>query len=56
MGKVNDEQVVDALNRQQRHGGRIGEILVGMGHVNEQDIQIALAFQQGEQAATWPRR
>ncbi len=49
LGKVSDENVVEALNTQKRDGGRVGEILVGMGYVNDQDIQIALAFQQGNQ-------
>jgi fructose-1,6-bisphosphatase/inositol monophosphatase family enzyme len=49
MGKVADEHVIDALNAQQRHGGRIGDILVGRGHVTEHDVQIALAFQKGEE-------
>ncbi len=54
MGKVADEHVVEALNAQNRHGGRIGDILVGMGHVSEQDVQIALAFQAGEEPAMAP--
>ncbi len=49
MGKVADEHVIDALNHQNREGGRIGDILVGRGHVTEQDVQIALAFQAGEE-------
>jgi fructose-1,6-bisphosphatase/inositol monophosphatase family enzyme len=49
MGKVANEKLLEALNAQQRHGGRVGEILVGMGHVTEKDVQIALAFQQGNQ-------
>ena len=55
MGKVNDEKVVEALNRQKRHGGKIGEILVGMGHVNEHDIQIALGISAGQQACDGAR-
>jgi fructose-1,6-bisphosphatase/inositol monophosphatase family enzyme len=49
MGKVANDKVVEALNAQQRDGGRVGEILVGMGHVSESDVQIALAFQSGAQ-------
>ncbi len=49
MGKVADEHVIDALNHQQRQGGRIGDILVGRGHVTTEDVQIALAFQKGEE-------
>jgi fructose-1,6-bisphosphatase/inositol monophosphatase family enzyme len=49
LGKVKDDHVVEALNKQKRHGGLVGQILVGMGYVQEQDIQIALAFQQGNE-------
>jgi fructose-1,6-bisphosphatase/inositol monophosphatase family enzyme len=49
MGKVADEHVVEALNDQKRQGGMIGQILKGLGHVNETDIQIALAFQKGQE-------
>jgi len=48
LGKVTTDKVVEALNAQQRKGGRVGEILVGMGYVNQQDVQIALAFQKGD--------
>ena len=54
MGKVADEHVMEALNAQQRHGGRVGDILVGMGRVSEQDVQIALAFQKGEEPELAP--
>lgn len=36
------------LNVQQRKGGLVGQILVGMGYVNQKDVQIALAFQKGD--------
>jgi hypothetical protein len=49
LGKVSDENVLEALNAQQRHGGLLGKILVGMGYVDENDVQIALAFQQGSE-------
>ena len=49
MGKVADEHLIDALNAQHREGGRIGDILVGRGHVTQADVQIALAFQAGEE-------
>ena len=54
MGKVADEHVIEALNKQNRHGGRVGDILVGMGHVTEHDVQIALAFQAGEEPELAP--
>ncbi len=49
MGKVDDEHVIDALNAQRQGGGRIGDILVDRGHVTAADVQIALAFQAGEE-------
>ena len=54
MGKVADEHVIDALNAQQREGGRIGDILVGRGHVSAEDVMIALAFQKGEEPEMAP--
>jgi fructose-1,6-bisphosphatase/inositol monophosphatase family enzyme len=48
LGKVDNEKVVEALNAQRRHGGLVGQILVGMGYVNQSDVQIALAFQKGD--------
>lgn len=48
MGKIAREHVVEALNAQRARGGKVGEILVDMGRVNETDVQIALAFQQGQ--------
>ena len=48
LGKVDDEKVIEALNAQQRRGGLVGQILIGMGYVNQKDVQIALAFQKGD--------
>ncbi|HSV13980.1 MAG TPA: hypothetical protein VLI90_06945 [Tepidisphaeraceae bacterium] len=48
MGKVATEQVAEALHMQRTKGGLVGQILVGMGVVNESDVQIALAFQKGQ--------
>ncbi len=48
LGKVSSEKVVEALNAQQRKGGMVGQILVGMGYVDQKDVQIALAFQKGK--------
>src|SRR5439155_24759564 len=39
MGKVATEQVAEALNAQKTKGGLVGQILVGMGYVNESDVQ-----------------
>ncbi len=54
LGKVTSEKVVEALNAQQRKGGMVGQILVGMGYVNQQDVQIALSFQKGDKPAMSP--
>jgi fructose-1,6-bisphosphatase/inositol monophosphatase family enzyme len=48
LGKVDDHKLIEALNAQQRKGGLVGEILVGMGYVNQKDVQIAVAFQKGD--------
>ena len=47
MGRVSREQVVDALNFQKQKGGPLGQIMVDLGHINESDLNIALAAQQG---------
>jgi fructose-1,6-bisphosphatase/inositol monophosphatase family enzyme len=49
MGKVADEHLIEALNAQKKTGGLFGQLLVGLGRVNETDVQIALAFQKGDQ-------
>jgi len=43
--KVNDRQIREALERQSKSGRRLGEVLVGMGACEEQDVAKALAFQ-----------
>ncbi len=47
MGKVNREQVVEALDFQKKKGGVIGRILIDLGYVREMDVNIALAAQKG---------
>jgi type IV pilus assembly protein PilB len=47
MGKVNREQVVEALDFQKRKGGALGRILIDLGYVKETDLNIALAAQKG---------
>jgi fructose-1,6-bisphosphatase/inositol monophosphatase family enzyme len=54
LGKVTNEKVIEALNAQQRKGGMVGQILVGMGYVDQKDVQIALAFQKGDKPALSP--
>src|ERR1700742_2334259 len=47
MGKVNREQVVEALDFQKSKGGAIGRILIDLGYIKETDLNIALAAQKG---------
>src|SRR3954469_15128764 len=47
MGKVNREQVVEALDFQKRKGGALGRILIDLGYIKEADLNIALAAQKG---------
>jgi hypothetical protein len=54
LGKVDNEKVIEALNAQKRKGGLFGQILVGMGYVDQSDVQIALAFQKGDKPELAP--
>jgi hypothetical protein len=54
LGKVDNEKVIKALNAQKRKGGLVGQILVGMGYVDQKDVQIALAFQKGDKPELAP--
>jgi UTP--glucose-1-phosphate uridylyltransferase len=54
MGRLSREQVVQALDRQKRTGGKLGEVLVQMGFVRAEDIEAALAAQRGQPVATTP--
>jgi type IV pilus assembly protein PilB len=47
MAKVTRDQVVEALGFQKQKGGLLGRILVDLGYVNENDLNIALAAQRG---------
>jgi type IV pilus assembly protein PilB len=47
MGKVNRDQVVEALNFQKSKGGALGRILIDLGYIKESDLNIALAAQRG---------
>ena len=51
MGKVNREQVVEALTFQKSKGGALGRILVDLGYIKEQDLNFALAAQLGYEYA-----
>jgi type IV pilus assembly protein PilB len=46
-GKVREGQVQEALAEQRRHGGLIGQCLVGLGHCTGADVARALAEQAG---------
>ena len=48
MGKVTREQVVQALDHQKRHGGKLGETFIQLGYVTPADVEAALAAQRGE--------
>ena len=47
MGKVTREQVHEALEMQRQKGGPIGQILIDLGHIDEKDRTLALAYQAG---------
>jgi type IV pilus assembly protein PilB len=47
MGKVNREQVSEALEFQKRKGGALGRILIDLGYIKESDLNTALAAQRG---------
>jgi type IV pilus assembly protein PilB len=47
MGKLNREQVAEALDFQKRKGGALGRILIDLGYIKESDLNIALAAQRG---------
>jgi type IV pilus assembly protein PilB len=47
MGKVNREQVTEALEFQKRKGGALGRILIDLGYIKESDLNTALAAQRG---------
>jgi type IV pilus assembly protein PilB len=47
MGRVTREQYTKALNFQKEKGGALGRILIDMGAIKENDLNVALAAQQG---------
>ena len=47
MGKINRDQLVEALSFQKNKGGSIGRILLDLGYIKEQDLNVALAAQKG---------
>jgi type IV pilus assembly protein PilB len=47
MGKINRDQLVEALSFQKSKGGSLGRIIQDLGYIKEQDLNIALAAQKG---------
>ncbi|RPI63836.1 MAG: pilus assembly protein PilB, partial [Planctomycetaceae bacterium] len=47
MGKINREQIHEALDVQKEKGGPIGQILIDLGYIDSKARDFALAFQQG---------
>jgi len=48
-GLINDDQLDEALKYQRAHGGRLGSVLVTMGHLDEQVLSERLGVQLGLQ-------
>ncbi len=51
MGKVTRDQVHEALQLQQQQRRPLGQLLIELGYIQEADLNIALAAQQGIEAA-----
>jgi type IV pilus assembly protein PilB len=49
MGKVTREQVVEALDFQKKKGGALGRILIDLGYIKSEDLNMGLAAQRGYQ-------
>lgn len=47
VGAINQRQLDEALRMQKEKGGLIGEVLVGLGFIEEEDIAKALTAQYG---------
>ncbi|MGA2500003.1 MAG: hypothetical protein ABSH20_19875, partial [Tepidisphaeraceae bacterium] len=47
MGRINRDQLVEALSFQKSKGGSLGRILVDLGYIKEADLNLALAAQKG---------
>ena len=50
MGKVNRDQVQEALDLQKQRRLPLGQLLVELGYVKEEDVNLALAYQAGMEA------
>jgi type IV pilus assembly protein PilB len=47
MGKINRDQLVEALTFQKSKGGALGRILIDLAYIKEGDLNVALAAQRG---------
>src|SRR3954470_12108819 len=47
MGKINRDQLVEALTFQKSKGGALGRILIDLGYIKDGDLNVALAAQRG---------
>ena len=56
MGKLRRSQVHEALDIQKKARGPIGTILVELGHITEEDLNLALAAQTGMEAVDLSKR
>jgi len=45
-GMITKEQLIHARRYQHRHGGRIGEVLVQLGYIENEDVIIGLSEQE----------
>ena len=54
MGRTTRERIVEALTEQKKSGLRLGEILMRMGYISAEDVQSALAAQEGRAPAVAP--
>jgi type IV pilus assembly protein PilB len=54
-GKITEAQVQEALRRQEQRGGRLGEILVAMKFITEEELLRTLAKQLGIPRANIPK-
>ena len=51
LGLVHEGQIQEGLAHQREKGGRIGEVLIQLGHLDEADLSRALAEQAGNNRA-----
>lgn len=54
--RITPEQLVTALEEQKRSGGKLGEVLVRLGFLNQRELDVALSFQDQQGAGNTPSR